>query len=329
MAHVTLENLHARCVAVLTAHGVADADAEICAREVVDAQARGRTAHGVAMIPRLLDWAGRAGRPVVTHESAVAAHLEGNGVLGPVLAQQAMDLAIARARASSLALVGVRNASAFLTAGFQVRRAAASGVVALVASIAAPKLAPWGGRTPTLGTNPIGLGIPSDDGPVVLDLALGTATVAEVRVAAHAGRLLPEGVALDRDGAPTRDADAALEGALLAFGAHKGAALAIAVELLAGPLVGAHAGSGGGDRGMLFLAIDPDVFGLGAAFAVAVRGLAEEVRAGPPREGADEVLMPGDRGERRRTHAASVGVAVPDDAWAHLGELAAGGDGGG
>jgi LDH2 family malate/lactate/ureidoglycolate dehydrogenase len=326
MATVSVADLEALCRAAFAAHGFGAEAADVCTREVVEAECRGRRSHGVAMVPRLLAAAKPdAGTPTRTLDSPTLAHIDGNGAPGPLVSEIAMDLAIAKAEAGSGAAVGVRNDAVFLTAGYQPRRATERGLVALVVGVAAPKLAPWGSAAALIGTDPLGLAVPAEPEPLVLDMAIGALKPPDVRIAEQRGESLPDGVAIAADGTPTTDPAAALEGALLPFGGHRGSGLGIMIELLAGALVGAHTGPlPGPARGALFVALRPDSFGFGAEFADAVREFAEWVRDSPPRAGAERVLMPGDRAAASAAAARRDGLELAENALEKLRAAGAG-----
>jgi LDH2 family malate/lactate/ureidoglycolate dehydrogenase len=315
MATLSVVELESLCHAAFAAHGFDAAEADVCTREVVEAECRGRKSHGVAMVPRLLAAKAGAGPPTRTLETPTLTHIDGNRALGPLVSELAMDLAIAQAEAGSAAVVGVCNDAIFLTAGYQPRRAAEHGLIALAISVAAPKLAPWGSATPMIGTDPIGIAVPAEPEPLVLDMAIGELTVAELRRAERDGEALPAGAAIGGDGSPTTDPAAALEGALLPFGGHRGSGLGVMIELLAGALVGAHAGQlPGPARGAVFVALKPDCFGFGAEFADTVRAFVEQLRSSPPREGAERVLAPGDRAAESTREARQDGLAIEENA---------------
>ncbi len=324
MPVVPVDQLRDHCEAIFRLHRFTADEANACCEEIIEAQIRGRRSHGVAMVPRILEWKQEAtAEPEITYETPVAAHLEGNGMVGPLLARQAMDIAFLKARQTSIGVVGARNPSTFLTAGYNPRRAARQGLIALNCSVAASKVAVWGGSPAIIGTNPLGIGIPSERGPVVLDISIGELSVAEIRRAARSDEQLPVGVAITNKGSPTTDPQEALAGALLAFGGHKGSGLGLMIEILAGALVGAKTGTTvGGGRGILCLAIDPNIFGLEDRFLASVRTLVEEVHTAAPRPGVSEVLLPGDRGEQRAAHALEYGVELDEQSYAQLRELA-------
>ncbi len=185
-----------------------------------------------------------------------------------------------------------------------------------------------GGRRPLLGTNPIAAVFPRAGAPaLVIDLSLSEVARGKVMVAAKEGKAIPLGWALDRDGKPTTDAAAALDGSMLPMGGNKGAMLALVVELLATALTGAAMGfeassffvdEGNRPRiGQAFLVIDPDALCGNAVYHARVETLVAAMLEDPG------VRLPG---ERRRALAASAdaaGVMLSDSLLAQLRSLAA------
>jgi LDH2 family malate/lactate/ureidoglycolate dehydrogenase len=320
MPVLLVEELKSLCEEIFRLNGFTDEETEACVGEILEAESHGRATHGVSLIPRILEWKAQASAdPEVVHETPVSTRIVGNGALGPLIARDAMDLAIRKAKEALVGLVGVQNPSTFLTAGYNPRRAAVQGVVGINLSVAASNVAVWGGLRSIIGSNPLGVGVPAVDRPIVLDFSISEFSVAAVRRAAAIGDSLPIGAALSDDGQPTVDPEKALEGSLLAFGGRKGSGLGVLMELLSGPLVGAKAGTSvGGGRGMLFAALDPNIFGLGEQFLAAVKTFADEVRRSSPRPGFTEVLLPGDRGDRLATQAARHGIELDERTYAHL-----------
>ena len=326
MPTVSVAELEALCRAAFAAHGFDAEAADVCTREVVAAERRGRRSHGVAMVPRLLAAAEPdAGTPTRTLDSPTLAHIDGNGAPGPLVSEIAMDLAIAKAEAGSGAAVGVRNDAVFLTAGYQPRRAAERGLVALVVGVAAPKLAPWGSAEALIGTDPLGVAVPAEPEPLVLDMAIGALKPPDVRRAERRGESLPDGVAIAADGTPTTDPAAALEGALLPFGGHRGSGLGIMIELLAGALVGAHTGPlPGPARVPCSSPCGPTRSASAPSSPTRCGEFAERVRDSPPRAGAERVLMPGDRAAASAAAARRDGLELEESALAKLRAAGAG-----
>jgi (2R)-3-sulfolactate dehydrogenase (NADP+) len=275
----------------LTARGFSPRETEACVVEVLDAEWRGRPSHGLAIVPDLVEWsADKRHDPVVTTGAGCTAFVQGGDSPGPLVADVAMSAALGLAEQFGVGCVGVENRSPLLVAGHQPRRAARAGFVGVVMCTAPAKVAPAGGTTPLFGTNPIAAAFPRPGGaPIVIDLAMTSMPASEVRRRARLGEPLPHGVAVDAAGQPTIDPAAALSGAMLPFGGHKGSVLALMVELLAGALTGTRVGtSQPGERGMLFLTFAPDVFGREDAFLARTESIvADLLDAGP------QVRVPG------------------------------------
>jgi (2R)-3-sulfolactate dehydrogenase (NADP+) len=191
-------------------------------------------------------------------------------------------------------------------------------------------MAPWGGRRALFGTNPIAFAAPREGNtpPLVIDLALTEVARGRILAAAQEGGSIPAGWALDRNGQPTTDARAALEGTLLPAGGAKGAALALMVELLAATLTGAHFASEASSfldakgpppgTGQLIVAIDPGAVAAGSSPAARIDLLCRLIEAEP---GA---RTPGSRRHALRARAARDGVRVDGRLMAEVRGLAGG-----
>ncbi len=163
-----------------------------------------------------------------------------SGFAYPALALAREQVAHA-AHANGIACAAVRQSHHCGVLGHQVEALADVGLVALMVANAPKAIAPWGGHAPFFGTNPIAFAAPRAGGaPLVIDLALSKVARGKVMAAAKTGASIPSDWAVDASGAPTTDPNAALQGAMLAVGGAKGAALALIVEVLAGALAGPH-----------------------------------------------------------------------------------------
>src|SRR5262249_7840642 len=151
---------------------------------------------------------------------------------------------------------------------------------------------------PALGTNPIAFGMPSTRGPIVFDKGTSAFMGTDLAYRERLGQVLPEGVAVDADGQPTRDPTLARLGALLPFGGYKGFGLAFIVQAL-----GVLAGSGldpDKDDGYVFIVLKPDLLVGLSEFKQQVSELIDRIKATPRQPGVDEILIPGERGFRSR-----------------------------
>ncbi len=265
--------------------------------------------------------------PRVAAERGGAALVDaGNGLAYPALALAESEAA-RRAAAHGVAFVAVTNSHHAGAMSLPVRRLAAQGLVALAFTNSPQAMPVPGGRRPLLGTNPVAAAFPRRDAaPLVVDLALSEVARGKIMVAAKQGKPIPEGWALDAAGHPTTDPRAALDGAMLAIGGAKGAALALVVELLCVALGGAafafeadsfFAPSPNPPRlGHALLAVDPGALAGREAFLDRMEAMVAAML------GDDGVRLPGARREGLRARAAAQGLAVPAALLAELHALA-------
>src|SRR5215472_5705751 len=197
------------------------ADAELIAAHLIDCELRGLAYGGLARalsIAERLERTGDRRRPMrILHETPVSARLDGGDHIGYVVAHRATTIAIEKAEAAGIAVVGASDTWYTGMLSYYAEIAAARGLVSMIASNASPWVAPHGAAETRLGTNPICFGFPSADDPVIFDIGTSAIMHAEVELARRLGTELPEGVAFDLDGAPTRDPADALAGAFAAW----------------------------------------------------------------------------------------------------------------
>ena len=177
-------------------------------------------------------------------------------------------------------------------------------------------MAMHGSYEPFFGTNPLAIGIPTAGSPLVFDMATAAIAWYGIHLANAGGESIPEGVAYDSDGRVTTDPAAALAGAIKAFGGYKGAALALIVEVLTRPLVGAVRKDDGRklDWGNLVFAIDPELLADDlASFQAGVSDLLARVKQLKRLPGVDEILAPGERGDRVYEQVMAAGAIEMDE----------------
>lgn len=337
--------LQAYVAAIFSARHCAPDEAGRVAEFLMGANLTGHDSHGVIRVPRYVQWleegkvlAGQ--QATVVMESATHAVVDGNRGLGQTVAPIAVDLGIAKAKAAGLAVIALRNAGHIGRIGAWAERAAARGLVSIhMVNVGLGEIvAPFGGTQRRFGTNPLCIGVPQPDGPLLL-LDFATSVVAEgkVLVASNGGKAIPHDALVTADGQLSSDpADfyGPLEsgardpangtGAIRAFGDHKGSGIAFMCEILAGcfagsPTAGPLPGGkrGGIVNGMLSIYLDPGHFGA-AGFAQTARDFAEYVRATSPVDPALPVLVPGDTEARTRAHRMADGIPLQDITWAAI-----------
>jgi LDH2 family malate/lactate/ureidoglycolate dehydrogenase len=201
----------------------------------------------------------------------------------------------------------------------EVEKLASYGLVALAFTASLAYVAPAGGTKPLYGTNPMAFAWPRDGKPpLVFDQASSSSARGEIQVRKRDGLRIPSGWALDAHGKMTTDPAAALEGAQLPFGGHKGSSIALMIELLAGALLGDvfsyeaseldTAGTGAPRGGELIIAMSPERFSPFQDRETQL-GHAEELFARVLEQ--DGARLPGDRRYAARERTAADGVQVP------------------
>jgi (2R)-3-sulfolactate dehydrogenase (NADP+) len=325
MAHVLpLAEAEERVARVFENGGANAEAARSVARALVGAEADGLMGHGLSRIPTYVAMlkSGKIDGRVVPRVS-----LPRPGVLAIDaacgFAYPAIDAAIERlpalARQQGIAAAAISRSNHAGACGRHVERLAEQGLVALFFANTPEAIAPWGGTRAVFGTNPIAFAAPLEGrAPLVVDLALSKVARGNIVAAKQKGDPIPEGWALDKEGRPTTDADAALAGTMIALGDAKGAALALIIEVLAAALVGTHfafeASSFLDDEGappqtgQLIIAIDPVGFGH-AGFGARMQVLAQAI------ESQAGTRLPGVRRYALREKAVLDGLSVADEIW--------------
>ena len=241
-------------------------------------------------------------------ETEVSTLYDGGNNVGMLVMYHATQAAIAKASTRGFAVVGVTNSWMSGRSAYYVEMIAKANLVGIHTASSARSVAPPGGTRPALGTNPIAFGMPSSCGPVVFDMGTSAFMGTELAYRERLGELLPEGVAIDAEGQPTRDPALARLGALLPFGGYKGFGLALVVHAFG--LLGGSALDPEQDDGYLFIAFKPDLLVDLADFKQQVGGLIERIKATPRQPGVSEIRIPGERAFRSRERARRDGIEV-------------------
>jgi (2R)-3-sulfolactate dehydrogenase (NADP+) len=317
---LTLAEAESLAATALQASACAPPVAAATARALVAAEAAGQAGHGLSRVPsyalqsraRKVD--GHA-VPSLERLSPVAVRVDAaHGFAYPAI-DLAIDALCADAAASGIAVAALHRSHHVGQAGLHVERLAERGLVALMFANTPKAMAFHGGARPMLGTNPLAFAAPVPGAPaLVIDLALAVAARGKIVAAQKAGRAIPEGWAVDRDGMPTTDPGAALDGSLLPIGGAKGGALALMIEVLAAAVAGGAWGweassffddrGGPPDMAQLLLALDPQRLS-GGAYAARIADLLAAFATEPA------ARLPGTRRLECRARAASDGIDLP------------------
>ena len=296
-------------------------DAEGLGGLLVDSELRGHPDHGVAALEVLATFY-RDGklnprpRVRVLHQTDGAILFDGDRGCGPGVPTSAMRWCIDRARERrGMAVAAVRDWQLLVAAPY-ARLAAEAGLIGFACTNFIPLVAPPGGRTAVFGTNPFAYGLPTrHHQPVVLDVATTVSSMQKVRIAAQQGRPMPEGSIFDHAGRPITDPVEFLNGGMLAplgypHAPHKGFGLALFIDALAGVLSGAGFAQGvaSGAAGNFLWALDVEAFLPRQEFLTRMDAQIDQIKQGERLPGVDELLVPGERGQRRYLDLTARGV---------------------
>jgi LDH2 family malate/lactate/ureidoglycolate dehydrogenase len=278
-------------------------------RAMVDADVAGLPSHGLSQTEMyvrrlLLGSISRTTEIVVVESREATAVVDAKGMFGHLAGDQAMQMAIDRSKEFGAGVVAVRNSFHFGPAGRYAQQASEHGCIGIAMCNTKPMMPAPGGVERLVGNNPISIGLPVAEGPDFLfDMALSEAALGKIRVAEREGKAIPSTWAVDRDGLPTTDPKAAIEGMLLPSGGAKGFGLSLAINLMSSLL---SQGPGGDDVAplygdlskpflcsLLFMAIDIGHFRPEAEFRAAASAELTRIRQSKSRDGAPRT--PGER----------------------------------
>jgi LDH2 family malate/lactate/ureidoglycolate dehydrogenase len=323
----------------LKAAGLPADDAAKVAQLMSEADLTGADAHGIFRLPqyvRRIRAGGFNTRPNIKVEKTAAATalVDGDNGMGHLAVSRAAETAVELARDAGVAWVGVRRSNHAGTAGLYAAMPVEHGMIGLYAAVAnANHMAVWGGTEFLLGTNPLGIAVPSGDGPVVLDMATTVVSYGTIKKYTLAGREMPEGWMVDtQTGGPLTDPKRSAEGLLLPIGGYKGSGLAIMLGLLAGTLNGAAFGrdvidfnanqEDATNTGQFVVALDVKRFVPLETFKAETDRHLADLRASKRLPGVDGIRLPGDRRRDCRTERLRDGVPLPAALTALLDKLA-------
>ena len=310
--------------------GIPAEDAALAARVLVLGELFGISTHGVGRIEsygeRIRIGSINARADIrVEHVAPTLARVDGDNGVGPLVGMRCLEAATAMARESGVGIAFARNSNHFGPVAPYSYIAAEQGFASIIGSNASTTMAPTGGSEARLGNSPIAFAVPHPGGrPFILDMALSVAARAKIRNAAKTGQAIPDTWATGKDGRPTTDAKAALDGFLLPIGGHKGYGLALVVDLFAGLLSGAayltHVNSWSeapekpGNLGHFFLLLDAGKLGPQEWLIERMTDFASILHDTPPIDPAKPVRLPGeielDHLERQRREGIAVDSAV-------------------
>jgi LDH2 family malate/lactate/ureidoglycolate dehydrogenase len=312
-------------IRALRAIGFTEEEAPVITAHLVDAALCGYPFAGLPRILTIND-SPRTHQPrsavKIVHETEISAMMDGGNHVGYYAVYQAMKVAIAKAKKSRIAIVGMYRSQMSGRNAYYLEHIARKGLVGVHLATGVHLVLPHGGAKPALGTNPIAFGFPSAKDPFIVDFGTAGMMLGEVILRSRTGQKLPEGIAIDANGSPTTDPDAALKGGVFPFGDHRGYALSLGIQamcLLAGS---ARAYKPKQDYAFMFLVFDPEVLMPRGEFEAALHELIENVRSTPPLDSNEPVRIPSERAFREREKNRARGIPVAREVHRQLVALA-------
>ncbi|MEM6985925.1 MAG: Ldh family oxidoreductase [Pseudomonadota bacterium] len=321
---VSLADCHALATKALQGQGFSVAQADAIADTITAAERDGCTSHGLFRVPFYVNALGNPGtdaraEPTLDWPAPGLVRVDAANGFCPLALKLGLPALRDTAREQGIAALAINNTYNIAALWPEVESLADDGLVAMAFTAANAFVAPAGGTKPLYGTNPMAFAWPrANQPPLVFDQASSVSARGEIQLHLRDGKPIPEGWAIDANGKPTTDPEAALAGAQLPFGGHKGASIALMVELLAGAMIGdlfsfesterdTHK-TGAPFGGEFLLAIDPSRFGTGslAARQAHAETLFARILEQPG------TRLPGDRRRRARIETQAEGITVPE-----------------
>lgn len=328
---VAIDRLQAFCVEALQKCGVSEEHARLTTDVLITTDTCGVFTHGTKLlrgyVRRLRAGGIKADAdPQIVREGPAWAIVDGQSGLGMVTSVFAMNTAIAKAKATGMGYVGVRNSCHFGAAGYYANMAAKADMIGMAMANDYPSMAVLGARKAVLGTNPFAYAVPAGkEPPIFLDIASSTVAGGKVRIAQMKNEQVPNTWMVDTEGVPTTDPFLYPHAAfMLPFGGHKGYGLALMIENLAGVLTGTgamydlhnwvdHDPSLATNHGGAFLAFDVGAMIPIDTFKDRVDQLIRDIHETPKAKGVDRLYVPGEMEWQHRREALANGLALPED----------------
>jgi 3-dehydro-L-gulonate 2-dehydrogenase len=332
LARVTFDELYNAILQAFLRAGMAQADAETCARIHTESTADGVPSHGVNRVPRFVNyihdgWIQLGAEPQRVRQFGALEVYDGQRAPGQLNALWCTERGMELAAQQGVALIGLRNTNHWMRGGTYGWHAASQGFVMIAWTNTESCMPAWGGKDTRLGNNPFIMAAPRPDGPVVLDMAMSQYSYGKLQVTRLAGQRLPFAGGFDSGGQLT-DEPAAIEESrrILPMGLWKGSGFAIMLDLLAAglseglPTNGIDELKSGSCVGcsQVFLVIDPRRIGGEEVNARIADSIVDYVHASTPNEEGRGAEYPGEGARRRRERSMREGIEVDDGVWAEV-----------
>ena len=327
--------LRSKIEKIFIKHYLSKKHSKICAEYLVKAELVDAPSHGLARLKMYCD---RIKKKLINPKpkikikkiSSSVSYVNADDSIGFVAADIGINQAIKNAKKTGIGLVAVKKSGHYGLSSFYAEQAVKKNLMVFCFTNAPPALAPHGAKKSLFGTNPICFGVPTGKAPFILDASTSMINRGKIRRASKLGQKIPLGVALDKNGNITTDANKALKGTQLPIAGYKGSGLAWMVDILSGVLTGSsHGGktkdpfddfSGPQNIGHLFLTINPKLF-IGKNFLKEMKKNIALVKKLPKAKGFSSILYPGERKNKTYKKNLNKDISIPSKILKEINEL--------
>lgn len=282
-------------------------EAEIVADDYLEGELLGKPSHGLMAFPGLIEKLDGKRQPYeIIKQSHSCVLIDAKESHGAYVGRKAADMAIDMSEREGVGVALIKDQMTWLRPGGIAQYVADRGYIGIVMNNGGkPMMAPPGGYDPVIGTNPIGIGIPTDADPIVADMATSIKAWGEVKMAENEKRKLPEDMFLDNQGAFAANPEDAYS--VLPAGGYKGFAFGLLVEILTGSFLGRLMGPAQMNsdykkltRGGVILVLNSNFGTTVELFRSANSELVNNIRSSRKLKDVDEILVPGERALRTK-----------------------------
>jgi LDH2 family malate/lactate/ureidoglycolate dehydrogenase len=313
---IKVEDLKKLSMKALSKYNYNHQESEIILDMLMYAQLRGNNQGIIKLIGKGIPKSADAKDPVIEKETLTTALINCNRTMEAIAMDQAVKIVVEKAKKVNIAVVGVHNGAGSSGAiGHWSRKVAESGLIGItMSSYPFGSVPPHGSYEPLFCTNPIAWGVPTKDEPIVLDMASAAMAFFGLQEAKTAGKQVEPGIGYDKDGNETTDPAAIMDGATKPFDkGFKGAGLALMVQIIGGALVGADFNNDSVNNGNIIIAINPDGLAGTEYLINEVAKMKDAIKKSKRLPGVDEVMVPGERGDRIRSETLASGEIEVED----------------
>ena len=316
-------------------HNLSKDHSKIVSDYLIKAELLGAPSHGLARLKMYCD---RIKKKLINSKPKIKikkisnsiSHVDADNSIGFIAADIGIKQAIKNAKKTGIGLVAVKRSGHYGLSSFYAEQAVKNNLLVFCFTNAPAALAPYGAKKSLFGTNPICFGVPTGKTPFILDASTSMINRGKIRRASKLGKKIPYGVALDKFGNITTDANKALKGTQLPIATFKGSGLAWMVDILSGVLTGSsHSGktkdpfddfSGPQNMGHLFITINPKIF-VGKNFLKEMKINISRIKRLPKAKGFSSIIYPGERKNKTYRKNLNKDISIPSKILKEINEL--------